>query len=634
MVEETKRRNSEAETDELAAKRAKADAEYRKGVAPIKAEYLIKTPVPTTLTYNDDEAESNGRSTEDGESNKGKGKGKNKKGRGQNKNRELKQDHEEVRLCPALADPDHPKECRFGPEKCRFVHDVGTYLSSKPVDISGICPAFEAIGYCPAGLKCRWLSSHYDKDANRLITNPEQISVYGETGGEANHISMDSRTQLQKKKYIFDLAEQYIPYLDSIVATVKEKSAERDEAEDVNEKREETKEKVAEFIEAPFKAAEKKKLNLKGAKIVSPLTTVGNLPFRRLMRTLGADITYSEMAMGMPLVNGAKSEWALPKAHKSEYPGFGVQIATSRHWQGAKAAEAISKLTTHVSELNLNCGCPIDLLFRQGQGSALMDQPARLLRILKGMNACSGDIPVTVKIRMGTKDNHPTAENLIKRLVAEGDVGAITLHGRSRQQRYTKEADWTYISQMGSVVKEANVLYDEQKDVRDRDPVYLIGNGDCFSFEDWNKAMADPGIDSVMVARGALIKPWIFQEIEAQQYLDISATERLSILEKYAKFAVEHWGSDEFGINSARRFLCEFLSFTHRYIPVGILERLPPKLNERPMPWKGRNELETLLASTNFEDWIKITEMFLGPTGPGFSFTPKHKSNSYEAART
>lgn len=78
--------------------------------------------------------------------------------------------------------------------------------------------------------------------------------------------------------------------------------------------------------------------------------------------------------------------------------------------------------------------------------------------------------------------------------------------------------------------------------------------------------------------------------------------------------------------------MCEFLSFTHRYIPVGIMERLPPKLNERPPKWVGRNEMETMLASTDYKDWIKITEMFLGKASEEFQFIPKHKSNAYETS--
>uniref|UniRef100_A0A914PJ91 Uncharacterized protein n=1 Tax=Panagrolaimus davidi TaxID=227884 RepID=A0A914PJ91_9BILA len=71
------------------------------------------------------------------------------------------------------------------------------------------------------------------------------------------------------------------------------------------------------------------------------------------------------------------------------------------------------------------------------------------------------------------------------------------------------------------------------------------------------------------------------------------------------------------------------LSFTHRYVPIGLLEVLPPKINARPPGYKGRNELETLLGSSKSSDWVKITEMFLGKPGEGFLFAPKHKANAY-----
>lgn len=591
---------------------------FAKGIAPIKAEFIVENPdVPVEEKYiNDDEAEGGDRQEEEG----GKG-GKNKKRRGQNKKRDLKQQHEEVRLCSSLLDPENPKECRFGAENCRNSHNVEEYISSKPEDIEGNCPVYTAIGYCPAGLKCRWLHSHYNKETHKLLKDLEQVeNAKALNNYEVNKITPDKKTSLQKKKYTFEYASQMIPYLDSLV---------QNEA-NIEKAQEQAKENQSTFVEAPFKVAEKKKLNLRDAKIVSPLTTVGNLPYRRLMKTLGADVTYSEMALSVPLLQGTNAEWALPKAHRTEYPGYGVQIATSKHWAAAKAAEAIYKEATHVSELNLNCGCPIDLLYRQGQGSALMEQPARLLRILKGMNASSGDIPVTVKIRTGTKENKNTAKALVERILSENEVAAITLHGRSRQQRYTKEADWSYVQDVANIVQDWNNKKEDNKELRDTQPTCFVGNGDVYTHEDWYNAVNIPGVDSVMVARGALIKPWIFEEVEAQQYLDESSTERLEMIGQYAKFAIEHWGSDEYGVGLARRFMCEFLGFTHRYIPVGILERLPPKLNQRPPQWKGRDELETLLGSTDYKDWIKITEMFLGKAGPNFQFVPKHKSNAYE----
>merc|ERR1712060_479833 len=90
---------------------------------------------------------------------------------------------------------------------------------------------------------------------------------------------------------------------------------------------------------------------------------------------------------------------------------------------------------------------------------------------------------------------------------------------------------------------------------------------------------------------------------------------------------------DARGVETTRRFLLEWLSFTHRYVPVGVLEaQLPARINWRPRPYVGRNDLETKLASSNAKDWIEISEMLLGKTPEGFSFMPKHKSASYEPA--
>ena len=101
------------------------------------------------------------------------------------------------------------------------------------------------------------------------------------------------------------------------------------------------------------------------------------------------------------------------------------------------------------------------------------------------------------------------------------------------------------------------------------------------------------------------------------------------MLKKYCKYGLAHWGADEKGVATTRRFLLEWLSFMCRYVPVGVIERLPQKINDRPPLFQGRDDMETLLSSDNVKDWIKLTEMMLGPAGEKFSFTPKHKSNSY-----
>lgn len=584
--------------DEPQSKRPRVE-ERIKGIAMIKPEYLINDNDEPKVDQDaaDDEAEGAGLQSRSGDNNMGK-KGK----RGQNKARDLRQKREEVRFCIRDRVGESGK-CEFG-DNCRNEHDLSKYLSTKPPDIGSVCPVYAAIGWCPSGVSCRWLYSHFKDEA--LTEDPIKKEESLKTNYEVNRISVDVQHDLQRKRYDTSRSDKFIQRMDSL---------------DKSQPDSTRKEKYADFFEGTLKPSEKKRLNYDGAKVLSPLTTVGNLPYRRLMKTLGADVTYSEMAMSLPLLQGSKSEWALPRAHSSEIPGFGVQISASKPWQAIKATQVLSELASASSEINLNCGCPIDLLYRQGAGSALLDHGAKILKILRGMNAVSNEIPVTVKLRMGVKDNKPTAKNIVEKLLDEEQAAAIVLHGRSRAQRYTKEANWDYIREVAETVR-------DKRSELDLKP-WIIGNGDIFSWEDWYDHLEKTKVDTCMIARGALIKPWIFEEIDSKQYLDKSASERLEYIKQYVNFGLQHWGSDLFGVNQTRRFLCEWLSFTHRYVPVGLLEYLPPKLNDRPPAWKGRNDLETLLGSRDYRDWIKISEMFLGPAPETFVFEPKHKSNSY-----
>ena len=121
-----------------------------------------------------------------------------------------------------------------------------------------------------------------------------------------------------------------------------------------------------------------------------------------------------------------------------------------------------------------------------------MDSEAKLEHILRGMSYVSKEVPITVKIRMGTKDNHPTAQKLIKRLVLGGHeavesgkgtsgVAAITLHGRSKQQRYTRSADWSYIAECSALIKRLRQEQDAQTDtVREADALDLANGGQVY----------------------------------------------------------------------------------------------------------------------------------------------------------
>ena len=119
-----------------------------------------------------------------------------------------------------------------------------------------------------------------------------------------------------------------------------------------------------------------------------------------------------------------------------------------------------------------------------------------------------------------------------------------------------------------------------------------------------------------MIGRGALIKPWIFEEIKERRTIDKSSSERFDMLKDYVNFGLEHWGADKQGVANTRRFLLEWLSFLCRYVPVGIIEGQPQTMNKRPPPYVARNDLG------------KVTKFFVGIFCQNFELTFAHR-NTY-----
>ena len=151
------------------------------------------------------------------------------------------------------------------------------------------------------------------------------------------------------------------------------------------------------------------------------------------------------MSLSQPLLSGQKSEWALVRAHPTELSShagphdayFGIQIAGSKPAQVLKTTEMLTKFCSGLDTLDLNCGCPLDMVFKMGAGSALLDSQGKLIKMVGGMVRISGDVPVSCKIRMGVSNGKNTAQKLLKRLIVENvGVSAVILHGRSRAQRY------------------------------------------------------------------------------------------------------------------------------------------------------------------------------------------------------
>ncbi|KAI5994137.1 dihydrouridine synthase 3-like protein, isoform CRA_a [Pisolithus albus] len=328
------------------------------------------------------------------------------------------------------------------------------------------------------------------------------------------------------------------------------------------------------------------------------------------------------MGLATSFLAASREEWSLVRRHPCESI-FGIQLAGNKPSTMVPTAEILGKeFAAGIDFVDINRGCPIDLVFRSGSGSALLDTPGKPGKIIVGMNKALGEIPVTVKLRTGVKDGRNTAHKLMPRLSTEWGAGCITLHGRTRQQRYTNLADWDYIRQCVEAVR-------ARESEEGLAPVPIFGGGDCFSSQDYWKKTEGTGVDGIMIGRGALIKPWIFTEIKERREWDISSRECPELIRKLAEFGLSRFGTDTAGVNTARRYLCEALSFQYRYVPIGLLERLPAQINERAPAFRGRDDLETLLASPDSRDWVRVSEMFLGPAPETWSFTPKHKSNAY-----
>ncbi|RZF37532.1 hypothetical protein LSTR_LSTR008570 [Laodelphax striatellus] len=483
---------------------------------------------------------------------------------------------------------------------------------------SGVEVISEQISSGVAVLKPEYGSQHIDKEGNSIVD--QSLLDEWEANKQAqtiNSLSKSVQVDLRKRKYDFARSEEALLRLDKRKPKTKPESEKEANASENGSELSQTKDVAENCIgpadtEFPRSVREKKRsIDWKDKLYLSPLTTVGNLPFRRICKEFGVDITCGEMAMASNILQGANQEWALIKRHGTE-DIFGVQVCGNNPYVLTRCAQVLQE-QADIDFVDINMGCPIDLVYQQGGGCGLMRREKVLYSVVECMNDVL-DIPLTIKMRTGIYSDKSTAHKLISGLCARG-VSLITVHGRSREQRYTRSADWSYIETCAKLAGETP----------------LFGNGDILSYEDYVEARKNcPSISGVMIGRGALIKPWIFTEIKEQRMWDISSNERFEIIKKYVNYGLHHWGSDTKGVENTRRFLLEWLSFLYRYIPVGLLETPPQKVNQRPPFYRGRNDLETLMASPNCDDWVKISEMLLGPVPDGFTFLPKHKANSWK----
>ena len=327
---------------------------------------------------------------------------------------------------------------------------------------------------------------------------------------------------------------------------------------------------------------------LTNAVVMGPMTKGSNLPYRRLCVELGARVTVSEMTVARRLKQRRRSEFALIRRAPEE-TCFAVQLAGTNPEEMGWAAALVESRGADFVDVNL--GCPIDHFTRKGLGAALSRQPARVGRIVGAMVQAVTDAPVTVKIRLGWNDQN---RNYLEVARAAVDAGAqaVFVHGRTRVARYRHAAEWDAIGETAVSLT-----------------VPVIGNGDLLFGHQIANARERAGCAGVMVARGALIKPWIFREA-AEGYRDVSAEERLAIYRRYVALALEHWGDDEHGRSRAREFLTWHLGFWCRYAPRRE-DGSYPVMQEREAKRDCAPALDALLARTDADAHRWLADLLL-----------------------
>lgn len=229
--------------------------------------------------------------------------------------------------------------------------------------------------------------------------------------------------------------------------------------------------------------------------LFAPMAGVGDSAFRTICMRHGADGVTSEMISAKATVFGDKKTLQLAKRTDEETP-FALQIFGSEPDIMAKGAKLLAD-AARPDSIDINMGCPVNKIVKNGEGSALMKDPKLVYEIVSRVTEAVFPMPVTVKIRRGIDQNHINAVEVA--LMAEkGGASMITVHGRTRDQFYAPPVELDTIKAVKEAVK-----------------CPVVGNGDIVSGESAREMLERTGCDHIMIGRGALGRPWIFNEIKA-----------------------------------------------------------------------------------------------------------------------
>lgn len=283
---------------------------------------------------------------------------------------------------------------------------------------------------------------------------------------------------------------------------------------------------------------------------LAPMEDVTDASFRFVCKEFGADMMYTEFISSDGLIRDAKKSIAKLVTYDYEAP-IGIQIygnIPEAMVDAARMAENAAGIAGgHGADLvDINFGCPVNKIARRGAGSGMMKEPDKMVEITRRV-VDAVKLPVTVKTRLGWDEDSKIIVELAERLQDAG-IQALTIHGRTRCQMYTGEADWTLIGK----VKENPRMH-----------IPIIGNGDINSPQKAKEAFDRYGVDGIMIGRATYGHPWIFREIK--HYLrtgellpQMSVIERVELAKRHLAKSLEFKG-DRVGILEMRRHLsCYF----------------------------------------------------------------------------
>ena len=266
--------------------------------------------------------------------------------------------------------------------------------------------------------------------------------------------------------------------------------------------------------------------------ILAPMAGVSERPFRRLAREMGAAATPTELVSCKGLMQGqGRSEKYLD--HDAAEDPFWVQLFGGEIESMAAGAERAVELGAKIIDINM--GCPVRKVTKNGAGSALLREPARAAALVEAMGKRTG-VPITVKIRSGWSEESITMVE-VTRAVADAGAVAIAMHARTREQGYSGTANWVQI-----------------RELVEASPIPVIGNGDAFTPTLARRMLDETGCAAVMIGRGAMGNPWIFEQL-AREAEEPTPAGRWTVVRRHLLDHIEHIGDELRGIRNFRPHL-------------------------------------------------------------------------------